>query len=270
RARRPDGPLARRWARRCAHPRSRRSRRTRRLSRRRDRRRARRGATAGRRPAGVLAGGRFEREAQAGRAWSAWARGVVRWRWPAALVSGGLLLALALTGLGVNLGLPESGNLRTSGQGHAGLTALTGAGIPAGVITPIDVLVTGDPDAAAERIRDVEGVAAVLAPDSPSWRREGTAVVSVLPVAENGTAAGEATVTRIREAAPGDPDTASARPVSTCSPATHSGSPCRGIGVRVGGNAAPSMDFRAHAYGAFPWMLALIALVTFVMLARAF
>ncbi|HLU73249.1 MAG TPA: MMPL family transporter, partial [Nonomuraea sp.] len=99
---------------------------------------------------------------------------------------------------------------------------------------------------------------------------EGTAVVSVLPVAENGTAAGEATVTRIREAAPGDPDTASARPVSTCSPATHSGSPCRGIGVRVGGNAAQSMDFRAHAYGAFPWMLALIALVTFVMLARAF
>src|SRR5690606_39723977 len=30
------------------------------------------------------------------------------------------------------------------------------------------------------------------------------------------------------------------------------------------------MDFQARAYGAFPWMIGLIALVTFVMLARAF
>ncbi|MFG1941907.1 MMPL family transporter [Nonomuraea sp. NPDC048826] len=243
-----------------------------------------------------VAGGRFSREAEAGRAWSAWARGVVRWRWPAALVSGGLLLALALTGLGINLGLPESGHLKTTGPGHAGLAALTGAGVPPGVITPIDVLVTGDPDAAAERIRKVEGVAAVLAPDSPAWRRKGTAVVSVLPVAENGTAAGQATITRLRQAtsttaptaapadppsaapadAPADPpsDTSADAPADPPSAApadapTHTPAHTPGD-VRVGGNAAQSMDFQAHAYGAFPWMLALVALVTFVMLARAF
>jgi putative drug exporter of the RND superfamily len=189
-------------------------------------------------------GRRFAREADAGRAWSAWARGVVRLRWPAALVSGGLLLALALTGLGVNLGLPESRYLLTTGPGHQGLTALTGAGLPSGSITPIDALVTGDPAAAVERIKRVEGVSTVLAPQTPAWRRDGTAVIAVLPVAENGTAAGEATITRVRAAAQDD--------------------------VRVGGNAAQSMDFQQHTYGAFPWMLALIALVTFVMLARAF
>src|SRR5690606_12306464 len=107
--RRPDRRLARHLGRRLDPRLLRRFRLGRRVGHRRDRR----GATAGQRHTGVLAGGRFEREAQAGRAWSAWARGVVRWRWPAALVSGGLLLALALTGLGVNLGLPESGNLRT-------------------------------------------------------------------------------------------------------------------------------------------------------------
>uniref|UniRef100_UPI0013B4582D MMPL family transporter n=1 Tax=Nonomuraea lactucae TaxID=2249762 RepID=UPI0013B4582D len=171
-------------------------------------------------------------------------RAVVRLRLPAALLSGGLLAALAVIGTGVDLGLPESRHLLTTGPGHEGLAALRNAGVPAGVITPIDVLVTGDPAAAVQRIKSVEGVATVLAPDSHSWRRQGTSVVSVLPVAENGTPEGEATITRIRETAPAM--------------------------ARVGGNAAQSMDFRAHTYGAFPWMLGVIALVTFVMLARAF
>ncbi|GII78910.1 membrane protein [Sphaerisporangium rufum] len=189
-------------------------------------------------------GSRFAREADAGRAWSAWARGVLRLRRPAVLVSGGLLLALALTGLGVNLGLPESRNLPATGPGHAGLAALTGARLPTGSITPIDTLVTGDPAAAVEHIKQIQGVATVLAPRTPAWRRDGTAVIAVLPAAENGSPAGEATITRVRAAVP---DT-----------------------VRVGGNAAQSMDFQHHTYRAFPWMLALIALVTFVMLARAF
>ncbi|WP_431898466.1 MMPL family transporter [Nonomuraea sp. bgisy101] len=189
-------------------------------------------------------GARFAREAAAGRAWSAWARGVVRLRRVAILGAGGLLLALAATGLGVNLGLPESRHLPATAPGHEGLAALTLAGIPTGVITPIDALVTGDPSGVVDRVRQVEGVAAVLAPEASAWRRDGSAVISVLPEAESGAVDGEATVTRVRAAVPES--------------------------VLVGGNAAQSMDFRAHTYGAFPWMLAMIALVTFVMLARAF
>ncbi|MFI6531347.1 MMPL family transporter [Nonomuraea sp. NPDC050547] len=206
---------------------------------------ARAGRRLDRRRSGSQDGGvRFAREARAGRAWSAWAHAVVRRRWPAAIVAGGLLAALCYTALGVNLGLPESAHLRTSGSGYAGLTALRQAGVPTGSITPFDVLVKGDPATATAMIAGVEGVSAVLSPDTPGWRREGTAVLAVLPSAENGTDAGEATIARVRAAVPD--------------------------GVLVGGNAAQSMDFREHTYGAFPWMFAMIALVTFVMLARAF
>ncbi|GIH96760.1 MMPL family transporter [Planobispora siamensis] len=193
---------------------------------------------------GAAAAPPYHREARAGRAWSSWARGVVRLRRPAALLTGGLLVALSAVALEVDLGLPESGHLRASGPGHEGLAALRRADVPAGSITPFDVLVTGDPARAVAKIEGLEGVSAVLAPDDPSWRRGGTAVVTVLPVAESGTDTGQETVTRVRQAA--------------------------GAEIRVGGAAAQSMDFREHAYGALPWMLALIALVTFVMLARAF
>ncbi|MEU4542236.1 MMPL family transporter [Nonomuraea dietziae] len=202
---------------------------------------ARTGQRLDRRRAG---GARFAREARAGRAWSAWARGVVRLRRPAALLTGGLLVALAVTGTRVDLGLPESGSLRTSGSAYEGLTELKEAGIPSGSIVAFDVFVTGDPAPAVEAIRGVEGVSTVLAPDHAAWRRSGTAVVTVLPVAEGGSAAGEATISAVRAAVPAN--------------------------ARVGGNAAQSMDFRSQTYGAFPWMLAMIALVTFVMLARAF
>ncbi|MEV0583763.1 MMPL family transporter [Nonomuraea sp. NPDC050310] len=174
------------------------------------------------------------------RAWAVWARWVVRRRIPAAVLTGGLLLALAWAGLGVDLGLPESRDLR--GPGTPGVAALERAGIPTGVITPIEVLVTGQPK--PESLAKVAGVHAVLAPDTPKWRRDGTAILSVLPVAENGSAEGEATVARLGAAVP--------------------------EGTQVGGNVAQSMDFRDRAYGAFPWMLGLIALVTFVLLARAF
>ncbi|TDE34163.1 MMPL family transporter [Nonomuraea mesophila] len=188
---------------------------------------------------------RFRREAQAGRAWSAWADWMVRRRVLAVLVAGGLLAGLSVTATRIDLGLPESHDLRTSGPAHEGLVALRAAGLPSGVLTAFDVLVPGgDSGAVADRLRRVDGVAAVLTSGAPGWRAKGTAVLTVVPVAEAGGPQGEAVVTRVRQAVGDD--------------------------GRVGGSAAQSMDFRAHAYGAFPWMLALIALVTYVMLARAF
>jgi RND superfamily putative drug exporter len=85
------------------------------------------------------------------------------------------------------------------------------------------------------------------APEGPAWRRGGTSLVSVLPVAETSGAAGEATVARVREV------------VAAELP-----------GARVGGSGALGLDATTAIYGAFPLMLAAVALVTFVMLARAF
>jgi RND superfamily putative drug exporter len=69
----------------------------------------------------------------------------------------------------------------------------------------------------------------------------------VIPTAEGNTSAGRATVTRLRAALAGVPG-----------------------GVEVGGNTAQNADFNSAVYGNFPLMLAVIAIATFVLLARAF
>ena len=103
------------------------------------------------------------------------------------------------------------------------------------------------PEAAAARLAGVAGVRVAAAPTGPDWRRGGTALVSVLPEAETSTDAGEATVERVRDLAAAELPRA-----------------------RVGGSGALVIDATASIYGSFPLMLAAVAVVTFVLLARAF
>jgi RND superfamily putative drug exporter len=77
------------------------------------------------------------------------------------------------------------------------------------------------------------------------WRRDGTAIVTVIPTADGNSAAGRATLDRIRATTlPGE--------------------------MTVGGDAALSADFLDAVYGSFPLLLTLICLLTFLLLARAF
>lgn len=99
----------------------------------------------------------------------------------------------------------------------------------------------------AAELRTVPGVHGAVAPDSRAWRRGGTALVEVLPVPDNGSDAGSATLQRVRAAA-------------------HSAGP----DVRVGGQPAEDADFIDAVYGSFPLIIALIAIATFVLLTRAF
>ncbi|MFG1688633.1 MMPL family transporter [Nonomuraea sp. NPDC049269] len=176
--------------------------------------------------------------------WAAWARGVIRFRWPALIASTGLLAALGCAAFGLQLGQPTSPSLAGSGPAYEGLTELRRAGIPSGVLTPLDVILPAgaDPAAEAARLASLPGVATVVAP--PAWRGGGTSLITVIPADETGTAAGKDTITRIRGAVP--------------------------PGAQVAGEAAQSMDFVAAVYGAFPVMLALIAIMTFLLLARTF
>ncbi|WP_051722609.1 MMPL family transporter [Streptomyces albus] len=201
---------------------------------------------ARRREAGRAPRGGLEREASAGRFWTAVARRVVRFRWLVAAVSGAALLALSATALGLNLSVPTTDRLADSGAGRAGLTELTGSGVPSGALTSFDVYVPRgtDADAVADTLRGTEGVHAVAAPDGAEWRRDGSAVLTVLPGDEGGSAAGENTIGRVIDQVPD--------------------------GVLVGGNVTQQIDYVDVTYGAFPWMLAALSLVTFVMLARAF
>jgi putative drug exporter of the RND superfamily len=187
---------------------------------------------------------RNRRDARASRGWSAWARLVVRHRWIAAVTSTAVLAALVVAASTIQLGNPRADSLAQAGPARAGLDKLKDAGIGAGPLSPVDALVrAGDPEAVAQTLTQVDGVQSALAP--ADWRREGTAIVTVIPSEDGSSSAGRATLDRIRATAlPGD--------------------------VKIGGEAAQGVDFIDAVYGNFPLLLALISVLTFLLLARAF
>jgi putative drug exporter of the RND superfamily len=186
---------------------------------------------------------RARREDRAGRFWTAWARFVVRNRWAAAITSIAVLTALAAAAFSIQLGGPRAESLAQTGAARAGFEKLEDSGIGAGPISPFEALAQADdPDAVAETLAEVEGVQAAVAPRD--WRRDGTALVTVIPAADGSSPEGRATLDRIRAAAPPE--------------------------VVIGGQAAQDSDFVDAVYGNFPLLVGLIAALTFVLLARAF
>ncbi len=191
---------------------------------------------------------RLRTERTASRPFSAWARGVYRHRWVAAIGGIGLLAALMLPALSLHLGEPGSSAEATSGPAHAALVTLTDGGVPAGVLSPAEVLTTtaaAGPTVTAART--VPGVYAALAPATSDYRRDGTAIVTVIPVAESSGPAGQATMTRLESAL----------------------LPHKGV-LGVGGDGPSLIDFDHAVYGQFPLMLAIIGIATFLLLTRAF
>jgi putative drug exporter of the RND superfamily len=189
------------------------------------------------------------RSGRPGALWARWATGVTRRPWLAVAGALLILLPLGVAALGLRLGEPTAASLHGTGPARAGLLTLERAGIPSGVLTPIEVLVPagGDPAAVAGRLAGVAGVRAAVAPSGAAWRHDGRALVSVLPADETSTGAGRDTVERVRDAAAN-----------------------LGGGAQVGGTGALDIDATHALYGAFPLMLAVVALATFVLLARAF
>ena len=176
--------------------------------------------------------------------WTAWARAIYRHRWPAAILGTAILGLLAFPALSLQLGEPATTSLSTTGPARDALNTLTSGGIPSGVLTPIQVLTTGSTGAQA-RLVHVPGV--VTAVTSADTQRAGAALVTVLPVAEGSLGAGQDTVGAVRAAIATDTSV-----------------------VGVGGDGAGLIDFDNAVYGNFPLMLALIAIGTFLLLARAF
>jgi putative drug exporter of the RND superfamily len=186
---------------------------------------------------------------KASRVWTRWAEAVSRRRWVAAGAGTAVVLALAFAATNLQLGTSDANTIAKSGDAKDGLVALERAGIGEGSILPHEILVGGktDPDKVAADLRSVEGIHGAVAPDSSQWRRDGTAIVEAIPVPDSGSDAGGNTLEGVR-------DTAHAA----------------GSDVRVGGGPASNDDFIDAVYGSFPLMITLIAITTFVLLARAF
>jgi RND superfamily putative drug exporter len=160
------------------------------------------------------------------------------------VASTAVLAALVVAASSIQLGNPRADSLAQAGPARAGLEKLQDSGIGTGPLSPFDALVrSADAAAVVQALAQVDGVRSAAAP--ADWRRGDTSLVTVIPTEDGNSATGRATLDRIRATPlPGD--------------------------VTVGGQAAMSADFLDAVYGNFPLMLALISVLTFLLLARAF
>jgi putative drug exporter of the RND superfamily len=186
---------------------------------------------------------------KASRAWTRWAETVSRRRWIAAAAGMAVILALAFAATDLQLGTSDADAIAKSGDAKEGLAALERSGIGEGALLPHEVLVEGgtDPRQLVADLSEVDGIHGAVAPDGADWRRGGGALVEAIPTPEIGTDESEATLAGVRDVA-------------------HAAGP----DVRVGGQPAANDDFIDAVYGSFPLMIALIAVTTFLLLARAF
>jgi RND superfamily putative drug exporter len=185
----------------------------------------------------------------ASRAWTRWAGAVTRRRWIAAGAGMAVVVALALAATDLRLGVTDADTVAKSGDAKQGLVALERSGIGEGALAPHEVLVGGgtSPDAVAAKLSKIHGIHGAVAPHSPAWRAGGTALVDAIPSQDPSTDVGSGALTSVRDV-------------------SHAAGP----NVKVGGGPAANDDFVSAVYGSFPLMIALIAVVTFVLLARAF
>ena len=177
--------------------------------------------------------------------WGRWARFVIRR--PVAVAAVGLVIVVALAGLGTQLNPTEAQmkNFPGTGSAIAARDQLTAAGITPGVIKPLNVLVEngGDAQQVAAKLAAVRGVVGATAP--PEWQKGPNSLVE-------GFAA-------IDGAAPGIQGIVDRANASL-----------KGTDGTLTGLAAVDRDFLDALFGSFPYVLGLVLLLTMILLTRAF
>jgi RND superfamily putative drug exporter len=191
---------------------------------------------------------RIRRENVASRAWSGWAAQVVRMRWTAAIVSVAILSALLVALSGIRIGLASSDSLAKSGPAYEALQTLEDGGETTGNLTPIEVLVSTDQArAAAAELAKVDGVTRAVVSDDEMSNRDGKSVVVLVP----------------------DTETVNAKSVDVVNRVSDRVKDLPGV-LGITGIGPTQIDFLNAVYGNFPLMFTIIALLTFVLLVRAF
>jgi RND superfamily putative drug exporter len=163
-----------------------------------------------------------------------------------------LLALLVVPVFGIKIGLASTDALSKTGPAVETLSSLRAGGVPEGAVTPLEVLVRGDDPAATtaevvRRAEQVDGVAFAAAPDDATWRKGGTALVEVVPDQELVDLQRATVVQRLQDAVGDVP----------------------GV-VGIAGNGATVRDYSKAVFGNFPLVMGLIALITFLLLVRAF
>jgi RND superfamily putative drug exporter len=184
-------------------------------------------------------------------AWERWGALVVRRRWIAGIAGLAIMIGLALPALSMKSGQASADALAAGGGPAAeAFHRIEREGVPSAVVFPVQLLAHGGQTGAASAAsiaRETPGVYTVLAPATPSFHHGQDTLLSVIPSSEGNTSSGRALIAALRARLAGVPG-----------------------GVEVGGNTAQVTDFNHVVYGNFPLMLAVLALLTFLLLARAF
>ncbi len=184
-------------------------------------------------------------EGVAARGWSAWARLIVRRRFIAAAVALVALGVLVAPVFGLKIGQSDIDSLASSGPAFTAAQQLRDGGIGTGVLTPIEVLVPKDQaQNAADAAGGVDGVLTAFV----AGNRGAAALVDVLPTRETVDSSGTAVVDAVRTAIE----------AKTSGP------------VALTGAGASVEDYFGAVYQNFPYVLMLIAAITFLLLVRTF
>jgi RND superfamily putative drug exporter len=187
---------------------------------------------------------RRRRAGDASRFWTAWSHGVIKHRVAAAVLGLGILGALAGTAATINIAQPTTGALASAGSYTDGLHALTADGFPSGALTAVPTWV---PDAAqapsiVKSLDQVSSLYGAVSPTGPGWNSGGSAIVVSIPWHEVGTSQAGTSLADIRHTVP--------------------------PGVLTGGSGAFETDLVSSTYGSFPQLFGIVAVVTFLLLAR--
>jgi putative drug exporter of the RND superfamily len=191
---------------------------------------------------------RIRRRDRSHQFWTSWAELVVRRRGVAAILALAVLGFLVVGATNLHLGNADPDTIAKVGSAKQALHELDRSGIGKGAIAPTETLVAAaDAQKVADAQAKVADVHGAVAPNLPDWRKDDLAVVVGIPRNGDESQAGRDAIQGLIDAA-------------------HGASPS----ARVGGTGPLNADFIDAVYGSFPLLIAVISVLTFLLLARAF
>jgi RND superfamily putative drug exporter len=173
---------------------------------------------------------------------------IVRRKWLAAGLGTAVLALLVTPVFGLKTGQTSPEALAQTGSAHAAYERLIAGDVPSGVLTPVEVLTRSSQAAAARRaLETVPGIATAVTPAARDSKRAGTTVLIALPRQATINSSALQPVRDARAALDDQPGVAG-----------------------VAGEGAVELDYQHAIFGSFPLMFGVIALLTFLLLTRAF
>jgi RND superfamily putative drug exporter len=178
------------------------------------------------------------------RFWTWWAHRVIRNRVAAAVLGLGILCALAGVATTINISQPTGAALASNGPYASGLRALQADGFPSGTLTTVPVWIPAAAQAPSvvTSLNSVSSLRGAVTPAGATWHKGGSAMVLAIPAHEIATSQGGTSLADIKHTVPRN--------------------------AMVGGQQAQQIDEVHSTYAAFPLLFGVVAIVTFLLLAR--